>query len=227
MKKEPALQAIGITRPQDHGLAFPDAQDCRAHFCQAGGSRTAGEAAEQVRVGDPRLSRGPQAVGDGQDDMAVAASCVEYAGSVGKAAFLIRHHDYPPGLAIHCTHGDNHLAHLLAVSADILHRRAAHRARNAAQALEPGQILFNAAADKRIPLFACAGCDESAVRFFDAGQGDPDDKAGKARIGNEDIGSAPQDEDLQAVDLRKLEGADHLGFGLSLGQEPCRPADSQ
>src|SRR5690348_1648328 len=110
------------------------------YFGQAGCTRAAGKIFLQVGVLEPRLASGGERKSDAQNDVAAALAGVEDAGAVGEAAGRIAKLAQMAILQVNGLHAFDGLRNFLTVGAHILHRRPAHAARNAAEALDAGAV---------------------------------------------------------------------------------------
>src|SRR3954453_17689742 len=185
---------VGVVLVEDHALATAEAEDGLAGFVERRGlARLYVELACQLGVADRlRVGLAVERVGDFEDDPAAGRS-LEDARPVREAAL--------PGLeilrrvrvAVVDAHPSDGLAHLLAVGADVLYRRRAHRSGDARQALDPGERLVYAALDEGVPWLA--GLDgQGFVLLVDAGGEDPDHGAREAVVGDHDVAAAGEDE---------------------------------
>jgi hypothetical protein len=92
---------------------------------------------------------------------------------------------------------------LLAVGADVLNGSAADGAGDSGEAFDAGAVLLDGALDELIPVFASGDAEQDTglagvlgtnVLLFDAPEGDVEDEAGKAGVGDEEVAAAAEDE---------------------------------
>src|SRR5690349_10011636 len=141
--------AILVAGHDEHGFVGSDMAHRLPHFGQAGCTRAAGKVFFQVGVLEPRLARGSERKSDAQDDVAAAL-----AGAVGEAAGRIAKLAPMAILQVNGLHAFDDLRDFLAIGAHILHRRPAHAAGNAAEALDAGAVAGYGASHKPVPLLA-------------------------------------------------------------------------
>src|SRR5215471_20846500 len=89
-------------------------------------------------------------------------SGVEDASAVRKTARIVVQFGDFAGGDLESAHTHDGLRDLLAVGADILHRRSAHSSGNAAQALQAGAVFADSESHHLIPILAGAGTEEYA-----------------------------------------------------------------
>src|ERR1035438_5255990 len=187
-----------------------------SHFRQ---SRIAGMRCEellQVGVTNIRLSILMQRERYLQNDVTVAVRSIEDAGAVSKTALCIREGPNFESLQVENSYLANGLGDLLAIGADILHRRAAHRAGNTAQALQPGAVGIYGLRHQRVPIHARTGGENHVFKRWRetrrAGDRDLEHQAGEAFIGDDEVAATAQHEQWQPMRAGKLYRFDHLGF---------------
>src|SRR5579862_6231200 len=94
----------------------------------------------QVGIREMRLAAGRKTIRYAQNDEASALAGVEDARAVGKAAGLVAQVAHLMVAKIEDLDRIDGFGNFLSVSADVLHRRAANGAGDAAQAFDPGII---------------------------------------------------------------------------------------
>src|SRR5215472_809020 len=101
-------------------------------------------------------------VGNLQHNVLPALGAVEHTRTVGESACGIIELINLAGGDLQGAHAHNGLRHLLAVRADVLHRRPAHRSRNTAEAFQSCAILADGKSYQLVPILARAGIEENA-----------------------------------------------------------------
>src|SRR6185437_8655755 len=103
---------------------------------------------------------------DAQNDVTPALAGVEDAGAVGEAAGRIAKLVQMAILQVNGLHAFDGPRNFLAVGAHILHRRPAHAAGNAAEALDAGAVAGYGASHKPVPLLAGSDVENEFVAFL-------------------------------------------------------------
>src|SRR5439155_26729876 len=134
----------------------------------------------ELRVPDLRERLAPQSQGNGEDDEAVAVAPLEAAAAVHEFALSVGEHDLGQAGALEASHRHEAVRDLLAVRADVLDRRRAHRAGNSGEALDPGASPLDRLAHQPVPLDPRPGDELHPVRRVaerDAADGDLENEA--------------------------------------------------
>ena len=106
---------------------------------------------------------GSKRIGHAQNDEPSALAGVEDARTIGEAAGLATQFANLIIFEIEDLDRLDRLGNLLPIGADVLHRRAAHAARDPAQALDAGAVGQDGVRDEAIPGFACADIEQNLV----------------------------------------------------------------
>jgi hypothetical protein len=110
----------------------------------------------QVCIGETRFTIVHERVGNAQNHVAPASAGVKNAAPVTKPAIGFFELLFFAALDVERDHAVDCLGNLLSIRADVLHGRAAHAARNSAQALDAGAMMLYRGRDERIPILAGA-----------------------------------------------------------------------
>src|SRR6185437_14971122 len=213
-----------------HGFALANLPDCVTHLLQVGLIRGIAEKSLQIAVLEDRFAILCQLITDLQNNILSALTAIEYAGPVGESTIIVTQLRYLPGGNLQHAHLANRLRHLLPVGAHVLHRRATHRTGDAAQALEPGTIMFHGESYKVVPAFSCARIKQHFVFLkpkFDPPQGNLQHQARPSFIGYDKIASATKHKKWQLAIRGEVEGFLNFRFGPWLHQIAGGSAHSQ
>src|SRR5207245_8682331 len=101
-----------------------------------------------------RRTARPEPVADRENDIASRLLAPEQAVAIAEAALAVREGHDAPGGGVQGAHEDHGLADLLTIGPDVLHRRRADQARDAAQALEAGPAALDAQSHQIVPGLA-------------------------------------------------------------------------
>src|SRR5580692_6416017 len=190
--------AVGIAGHDQHAFAGANVAHRLTRLGQIGASLAAFEVSLQVSVSEMRLAAGRECVSDAENDEASALSSVENAGAIVEAAGLGPEFAYLAVLQVKDLDRGYGLRNFLSVSADILYRRAAHTAGDAAQALHSGALRHDGLRDETVPGFAGAGVENNFAfvvvsgTLLDTQDGDLEHQSGPAAIGHEQVAAAAQ-----------------------------------
>ena len=185
----------------------------------------------QVCVFQVRLAIMEQAEADAQDDIATLFCGVEDAGPIGETAFGVLQRDDRVRLRVVSRDLFDRFRNLLPLGADVLHRRAADRSRNAAQIFNAGAVVGNGGGDEAVPFFARADVELDVVlpivAVVDARNVDADDESLKTFVCNHEIAAAAQDEERQFARSGPGDRLAQSVFMVDLGEVASRTADAE
>jgi hypothetical protein len=203
--------AIRITGNDEHALAGADVADGLAGFGKIRRRFAPFEVPLEVGIGDTRAAPGRERVSYAEDDESSALGSVEDAGPVAKPAGLRAEFAYL-GLffaQVEDLHRCDGLGYFLPIGADILHGRAAHTARNAAQAFDPRTASHHRVGDKLVPGFAGAYVEKNFAILIvpavlvDARNRDLQHQARPTGVGDHQVAAAAQNEQGQIARARE------------------------
>ena len=150
--------------------------------------------------------------------------------AVGEGALLRREGALAPLVAVPDAHARDGLRDLLAVGADILHRRRPGEPGDAGERLDARPALGDGAGDDVVPHLSGGDDDVDVlvVRGLDADplRRDAHDGAAEAVIGDDEVGAAGQEQQGRAHLVRGPDGGDDLVEGLGGDEGVGRPADA-
>ena len=152
---------IGIAGNDEHAFDGADVAHGLARLGEIGRGFTAFEVALEIGVTDARRATGCQGVGDAENDEPSALGSVEDAGPVGKSASFVAEFADLTVFQVENLHFRNGFGYFLAIGADVLYRRAAHAARNAAEALNPCAPGHHGVRYEPVPGFAGASVEKN------------------------------------------------------------------
>ena len=135
-----------------------------ARLGEIGRGLAAFEVPLQVGIVEVRLASGRERVGDAQNDESSALGRIEDAGAVSEAAGLAAEFAYLAVFEVEDLDRLDRLRNFLPIGADILYRRAADAARNAAQALDARAMRHDSVRDEAVPGFSRAGVEQELCR---------------------------------------------------------------
>src|SRR5579871_5766842 len=159
--------------------------------------RARGKIIFHVGVFKERLSILFQVIHHTKDNVAVPLCAVKNASAISKAAFgLVQFNDLAGGNLQHADVNDS-VRYLLPISSNVLHRSAADSAGNPAQALDSRIFFTYGMADKLIPVFSCADAEKTVCGFLQSLDGNPEDQARPAFVGNDQVASAAEHKQRQ------------------------------
>src|SRR5208337_1648068 len=205
LEKRAGALAIGIARDDEHALARADVAHGLARFSEIGARFAAFEMTLQVGIFEVRLAAGLERVGDAENDEAVTEAAGLPAQLAHLAGFPIEDFDRGDGLG-----------NFLSVGTDILYRRAAHAAGDAAQAFDARTSRHDGLGDEAVPGFSRAHVENNfaavvAGAALDAGDGNLQDQPGPAGVGYEQIAAATENKERQALRLCESDGFLYVG----------------
>src|SRR4051794_16181915 len=231
-EERPRADRVRVGRVDDHALAAAQREDGVADVLQR--RRRAEldvERPGELGVADRgRAVRAREDEGDREDDPA-AGRALEDAGAVGEAAGGGVERLDRVALTVEHADGPDRLGDVLAVGADVLDRGRADRARDARQALDPGEAAGDTPRDQRVP--GPAGPDlerDAAVRQIgcrDPAHGDADDRAGEALVGDDDVAAAREQEQRRAGAVRAADLGDERLLVAGRDEPPGGAAEAQ
>ncbi len=170
----------------------------------------------EVGVAKGGWALGEEAVGNAGDDVAAAGSGVEEAGAVGEVAVGGGQVDEVHAVEIEGADGGDGGGNFLAIGADVLDRGAPDGAGDAGEALEAGAVVGDGALDEGVPVFSGGGLVEAGAGVsregFDTTEGDAEDEAGEAGVGDEEIAAPAEDEERGGVFAGPADGFDDIFF---------------
>jgi len=186
----------------------------------------------EIGVGDARLAAGSERVGDAQNDEASALSGIEDARTVTEPAGFVAQVAQLAVLQVEDVHRFDGLCDFLSVGADILYRRAADTAGNAAEALHAGAACADGVPDEAVPGFARADVEENSalVRLarlsplFDPEDCDLQHQPGPARVCDQEVAATAQHKDGQVLRARKDDGLLDLAGGVGFDEKTRGPS---
>jgi hypothetical protein len=173
---------------------------------------------EEVGVGEIWLRSAVETEGDLGDDVAVAVGGVEEAGAVGEAALFLRQGEERKGFEVEGADFGDGGGDLLAVGSDVLDGRAADEAGDSGEAFDAGDAEHAGGADEVVPGDAGVDLDLRAVETGGGADGGEEDEAGKALVGNDEVGAAADGEDGQTPLAGEVDGFEEFGFGGDAGE---------
>ena len=223
--------AVGFAGDEEHAFGVADAADGVVDVEGCGWGGGGGEVVAEVGVGEVGSGGGVEAEGDGGDDVAVAVGGVEDAAAVGEVAVGGREGDEGEGFAVEGADVGDGLGDLLTVGADVLDGRAADEAGDAGEALDAGEVCLADGEGEGVPVGA--GGDgvgdglRGAVEERRSGEGDVEDEAGKAGVGDEEVRAAAEEEEGEVVLSGVLDGGEQLGLGGDFEIEAGGAADAE
>ena len=179
----------------------------------------------QVGVLEVGRAAGMQSVAHPQNDVPSALAGVEDAGAIAEPAGLRAQFVNLPVAQIECHHRGDDLRHLLPVSAHVLHRRSAHAAGNAAEALHAGAIAGHRVGHEPVPLFAGAYIEDHRSIFpalFHPAEADLERQPRPPGIRDHQIAAAAQHEQRQAAGARKIHRRGNVIRRFRLSQKTRR-----
>jgi len=190
----------------------------------------------QIRVAHGGRTAGGEPIVHAGDNIATTINRVESAAAVAKAALCHWKLDKAAFLKVEGPHPLNRRGDFLTVSAHILHRRPAHRAGDAGQALDARAVVVDCALDEAVPVFACrnlinpllclAGLARSICRS-DAAQAHPQDQPVKSGVGDQQVAAPAQHKELRLALLCPGCCLCDLIFTGNLDKPARRPADRE
>ena len=193
--------------------------------------RVTGQRLGELPVAERRRAARRSAKRDGQHDEAVGI-VFERAVAVGETRTSAGASSRTSPLRRSSTvHAADRLGHLLPVGADVLDRRGADQARDARQALEPGEIARHRLGDQGVPGLAggrgerdrAAGLRRSAGRAVAMRTTRPS----KPRVGDDQVRAAAQDQHGKPARLRPAQRR-HDGVVVAASTKMARrPAELQ
>jgi hypothetical protein len=156
---------------------------------------------------------------------------LEDARAIGELTVLGREHADLLADAVVRAHADEHARYLLAVGADVLNRRGAHRARYPGQRLHAGQAVLHARGDERVPVLTGLHVEPHAtvgkLAARDPAREDLHDGAGEARVGDDDVAASGEHEQWLAGGVGRAHRSDDVLLRARLQQAPGRAAEPQ
>ena len=218
-----------VSRLDHHRLRAPERQHRLAHPSQIGRPAALSYRPRQLRIAERRLAPRHEAEGRREHREAVRMAA-EPAVPVAEGALARREGALLQGLPIEHPDRVEHVGDLLAVGADVLDRRGAHRARNAGEALEPGQALLHGGLDQPVPRLAGAGGEQDgAVRRPELApaQTEPKHQAVDTGVRHDHVRAAPEDRHRDALRRRPAQRGHRVLRALGLEQPAGRTAQSE
>ena len=205
LEKRSGALAIGIAGDDQHAFAGANVADRFASLGEIGASLAAFEMPFQVGIFEVRLAAGRERVGDAENDEPSALGRIENAGAVGEAAGFVAKFANLAVFSIENFDRLDGLGNFLSVGADVLYRRAAHAAGDAAQALDACAVRHDGVGDEAVPGFSGAHVEKNFAfvivtgALVDAGDCDLQDQPGPAGIGHDQIAAAAQNKERQTL----------------------------
>ena len=117
----------------------------------------------QVGIADVGLAPRSECVSDAENDEPSALGRIEDACAVGEAAGFVAKFANLAVFSVEDLDRLDGLRNFLPVGADVLHRRAADAARNAAQALDARAVRHHGVRNEAVPGFSCACVEKNAA----------------------------------------------------------------
>ena len=139
-------------------------------------------------------------------------------------------HDLGQAGALEASHRHEAVRDLLAVRADVLDRRRAHRAGNSGEALDPGASPLDRLAHEPVPLDPRPGDELHPVRRVaerDAADGDLENEARESSVCDHEVRAPADDLHPQPSLPRGGERLAQLRLGPAFVEIPGRPAQPQ
>ncbi len=221
--------SVGVAGSEEHALGAADLADGMVDLDGCG--LPAGEVAGEVGVGEVGRGATREAEGDGGDEVAAAGGGVEEAGAVGEAAIRVGELGEEAGVEVERADSVDGLRDLLAVGADVLDGRGAGEAGDAGEALHAGEVEVAGVEDEGVPVEAGGGAEidvAGEVAPLDGeGEGEVEDEAGKARVGDEQVGAAAERVEGEVVGFGEGYGFEEFGLGANLGEEARGATDAE
>src|SRR5579862_6229870 len=154
----------------------------------------------QIGICEVWGAAGCERIGDAEDDEASALSRVEDAGAVGESAGFGAEFADLGVVKVEDFDGLDRVGDFLPIRADVLHRRAANAAGNAAQAFDAGASGSDCLGDNPVPGFAGAGIEQDfsfvlAGALFDADDGYFQDDSRPSGVGDDEIAAATENKE--------------------------------
>ena len=158
-------------------------------------------------------------------------SRVEDASSVGKTTLVAREVDESICFQIESTDIDNGVCHLLTISSHVLYRSATDGTRYTGKTLDATDSLLANLEHKGVPVSTSryGAVHKVAViyRLDWSINGDVKNKSVETGVTNQQVASAPKDEDGQAVLASEFDGFDKSGFCIDFAEVAGGPADAE
>ena len=156
---------------------------------------------------------------------------IEDTSAVSKPTLVAREVDESIGFQIESADINNGVCHFLPISSHILYRSAANGTRYTSKTLYPADSLLADLEHKGVPVStSCYGAVHKVVvidlldRSID---GDVKDKAVETGVTNQQVASAPKDEDGHAVLVSEFDGLSKSGFCIDLAEVAGGSADAE
>ena len=112
-----------------------------------------------------------------------------------------------------------------------MHRRAADRTGNSAEALQPRAVGLDRSCYQCVPIHARAGKEDRAPmrrgKAGDVRDANLEDKARESGIGNDEVAAAAQHEQWQLVRAREPNCVNDFGFAARFGKVARRSTDAK
>ena len=133
-------------------------------------------------------------------------------------------------LQVEDAHLLNRLGNLLAIGADILHRRSAHGAGDSGQALDAGGVVGDGSLHEAVPILAGSDAKHSLARIvfgFHSAQRDVEDEAVESAIGDEEIAAAAEHKQGRVMLAGPIRGGDDVVLRAGRDEPARRAADTE
>lgn len=223
--------AIGVSGNDEHTLERTDVAHGLAGLSEVRRGFAALEVTLEVGVGEARAALGSKRVGGAENDETPALAGVEYAGAVAELAGFSTEFAHLIILQVENLNRSDRVGDFLSVGADVLHRRATHAARNAAEALDAGAVCAHGVRDKLVPRFAGADLEKNFAGFIvvvasvDTLNRDFEYQTGPTSVRNDEITAAAENEKKQVARACQGNGFLHLTDTLGFDEILRRASD--
>src|SRR5262249_54735731 len=154
-----------------------------------------------------------------QHDVFVAMRGVQDAGAVGEAAVGVAPVAYFAGRNLEHAYGGDGLGHLLAIGADVLHRRSADSSGNSAETFKTSAIPGDGHGHEVVPILPRAS-GEFRAGTLNSKESDLQHHAWPASIGNHKVTAAPQHEQRQTPIGCVADGVFDFNLGMRFDKIP-------
>src|ERR1700688_4469713 len=201
LKERACTLAVWISGDDEHAFDRADVAYRLAGFGEVRRRVAVFKLALDVGISDTRMPSGRESVGDAKNDKPAALAGVEDTGAVAKAASFVAEFADLTIVQVENLYRRDGLRYFLPIRPHVLHRSAAHAARNAAEALDAGAVRHHGARHEFIPRLSGADIEKNFAVFImcgtlvDALKGNFKNQSRPAGIGDYKITASAEDEE--------------------------------